>query len=197
MYNSIIDFIENDTTKIKKILEKYLFAGNTLRFEEDLMHVMIEFGRKIYQECLKEIEENIRQSEFRKKNYYVEHKADRRTLLTTFGNLQIERAYYKPKNGGKSVYFLDKYVGLAPHDKVSLAVKNTIHELEVELEEEIPVQKKKIKNLHIQADEDLWLEVQQYIYDNYDTEYLEKSKFVLDQYDNMIWGNIFTRQPHI
>ena len=154
MYNSIIDFIENDTTKIKKILEKYLFAGNTLRFEEDLMHVMIEFGRKIYQECLKEIEENIRQSEFRKKNYYVEHKADRRTLLTTFGNLEIERAYYKPKNGGKSVYLLNKYVGLAPHDKVSLAVKNTIHELEVELEEEIPVQKKKIKNLHIQADED-------------------------------------------
>lgn len=94
------------------ILEKYLFAGNTLRFEEDLMHVMIEFGRKIYQECLKEIEENIRQSEFRKKNYYVEHKADRRTLLTTFGNLEIE------------------------------------------LEEEISVQKKKIKNLHIQADED-------------------------------------------
>ena len=234
MYNSIIDFIENDTTKIKKNLEKYLFAGNTLRFEEDLMHVMIEFGRKIYQECLKEIEENIRQSEFRKKNYYVEHKADRRTLLTTFGNLEIERAYYKPKNGGKSVYLLDKYVGLAPHDKVSLAVKtkfveeavetsyqkggekacmtedvvskqtvkNTIHELEVELEEEIPVQKKKIKNLHIQADEDLWLEVQQYIYDNYDTEYLEnvyiagdgapwivagcrvleKSKFVLDKY---------------
>ena len=154
MYNSIIDFIENDTTKIKKILEKYLFAGNTLRFEEDLMHVMIEFGRKIYQECLKEIEENIRQSEFRKKNYYVEHKADRRTLLTTFGNLQIERAYYKPKNGGKSVYLLDKYVGLAPHNKVSLAVKNTIHELEVELEEEITIQKKKIKNLHIQADED-------------------------------------------
>ena len=234
MYNSIIDFIENDTTKIKKIPEKYLFAGNTPRFEEDLMHVMIEFGRKIYQECLKEIEENIRQSEFRKKNYYVAYKADRRTLLTTFGNLEIERTYYKPKNGGKSVYLLDKYVGLVPHDKVSLAiktkfveeavetsyqkggekacmtedvvskqtVKNTIHELEVELEEEITVQKKKIKNLHIQADEDLWLEVQQYIYDNYDTEYLEnvyiagdgapwivagcrvleKSKFVLDKY---------------
>ena len=48
-----------------------------------------------------------------------------------------------------------------------------------------------------ERNEDLWLEVQQYIYDNYDTEYLEKRKFVLDQYDNMIWGNIFTRQPHI
>ena len=73
----------------------------------------------------------IRQSD-RKAHVYVEHKADRRTLLTTFGNLQIERAYYKPKNGGKSVYFLDKYVGLAPHDKVSLAVKTKFVEEAVE-----------------------------------------------------------------
>ena len=50
MYNSIIDFTENDTTKIRKILEKYPFSGNVLRFEEDLMRVLIEFGRKIYQE---------------------------------------------------------------------------------------------------------------------------------------------------
>ncbi len=56
-------------TKKRKGELPYLFAGNMLRFEEDLMHVMIEFGRKIYQECLKEIEESIRQSEFRKKNF--------------------------------------------------------------------------------------------------------------------------------
>ncbi len=55
MYNSIIDFTENDTAKIRKILEKYPFSGNALRFEEDLMRVSIEFDRKIYQECLKEI----------------------------------------------------------------------------------------------------------------------------------------------
>lgn len=93
-------------------------------------------------------------------------------------------------------------------------VKNTIYELEVELEEEIPVQKKKIKNLHIQADEDLWLEVQQYIYDNYDTEYLEnvyiagdgapwivagcrvlgKSKFVLDKKIYSQGNHTFRRQ---
>lgn len=118
MYNSIIDFIENNTTKIKKF-----YARNMLRFEEDLMHVIIELGQKIYQECLKKIEENIRQREIRKKNYYVQHKAERRTLLTTSGNLEIERAYLKSKNGGKSVYLIDKYVGLALHDKVSLVVK--------------------------------------------------------------------------
>ena len=301
MYNSIIEFIENDTTKIEKITKEFLLAGNTLRFEENLMEAMVELGRKIYQECLEKVEQSIKESEFRKQKYYVEHKADKRTLLTIFGNIEIERAYYKPKCGGKSVYLLDQYVGIESHDKVSLAVKtrsleeaietsyrkggesacmtkdmvskqtvkNIIHTLEVDLEEEVPVEKKRIKNLHIQADEDhvalqfyknkgdlkitesgrksntampklillyedivcdgkegckrhkligkkyfgglyeggeknedLWLEVQQYIYDNYDMEYLEnvyiagdgapwivagcqvleKSKFVLDKY---------------
>ena len=50
MYNSIIEFIENDTTKIEKITKEFLLAGNTLRFEENLMEAMVELGRKIYQE---------------------------------------------------------------------------------------------------------------------------------------------------
>lgn len=301
MYNSIIEFIKNDTTKIEKITKEFLLAGNMLRFEENLMEAMVELGRNIYQECLENVEQSIRESEVRKKEYYVEHKADKRTLLTIFGNIEIERAYYKPKCGGKSIYLLDQYIGIEPHDKVSLAVKtrsleeavetsyrkggesacmtedvvskqtvkNVIHSLEVELEKELPAEKKKIKNLHIQADEDhvalqflktkgdiqknengrknntampnlilvyedivldgkegckrhklvgkkyfsglyeggeknedLWLEVQQYIYDTYDMDYLEnvyiagdgaawivagchvleKSKFVLDKY---------------
>lgn len=301
MYNSIIQFIENDTKKISKLISEFLLDGNTLRFEEGLHEAMVELGRRIYQECLESIEATIRESEFRKQNYYVEHKADPRTILTIFGNIEIKRAYYRPKAGGKCEYLLDKYVGIDSHDKVSLAalsralkeavetsyrkggeeacmtsdmiskqtVKNTIHQLEVELPEVIPETKKKIKNLHIQADEDhvslqfhkergdlktsesgrktntampklillyedidydgkvgceryklvgkkyfgglyegserneeLWMEVQQYIYDNYDTEYLEnvyiagdgaqwivagckvveKSKFVLDKF---------------
>ena len=106
MYNSIIEFIENDTTKIEKITKEFLLAGNTLRFEENLMEAMVELGRKIYQECLEKVEQSIKESEFRKQKYYVEHKADKRTLLTIFGNIEIERAYYKPKCGGKSVYLV-------------------------------------------------------------------------------------------
>ena len=65
-----------------------------------------------------------------------------------------------------------------------------------------------------ERNEDLWLEVQQYIYDNYDTEYLETYilpemghhgslqdagywKRVSLYWTNIIWENIFTRQPHI
>lgn len=148
-------------------------------------------------------------------------------VKTKFVEEAVETSYQK---GGEKACMTEDVVS-------KQTVKNTIHELEVELEEEIPVQKKKIKNLHIQADEDhvalqfskkkgdltvnemgrksntampklillyedLWLEVQQYIYNNYDTEYLEnvyiagdgapwivagcrgleKSKFVLDKY---------------
>lgn len=301
MYNSIIEFIEKDTTKIEKFIKESLLSGNMMRFEEELLDTVLEFGRSLYQEILESIEQTIRNSEFRKQSYHVEHKEDRRTLLTRFGNIEVKRAYYAPKHGGKRIYLLDKYVGMDSNDKVSQAalaqalreavetsyrkggeeacltgdvvtkqtVKKLIHGLEVEMPEDIPEKKKRIKKLHIQADEDhvalqfyekkgdlpisengrksntvmpklillyedieeegkpgskryrltgkhyfggvyegaeanedLWLEVQQYIYDSYDTEYLEnvyiagdgapwivsgcqvleKSKFVLDKF---------------
>lgn len=186
MYNSIIQFIEKDTPKIEKLMTEHLLSGNMLRFEEGLMDTILEFGRELYQEVLESVEKTIRDSTFRRQNYYVEHKEDRRTLLTRFGNIEIKRAYYTPKSGGKGVYLLDKYIGIESNDKVSQAaltsalreavetsyrkggeeacmtsdiitkqtVKNQIHELEVEMPEDIPEQKKKIKTLHIQADED-------------------------------------------
>ena len=45
-----------------------------------------------------------------------------------------------------------------------------------------------------ERNEDLWLEVQQYIYDNYDTGYWKRVSLY---WTNIIWENIFTRQPHI
>ena len=314
MYNSIIEFIEKDTTKIEKFIKESLLSGNMMRFEEELLDTVLEFGRSLYQEILESIEQTIRNSEFRKQSYHVEHKEDRRTLLTRFGNIEVKRAYYAPKHGGKRIYLLDKYVGMDSNDKVSQealaqalreavetsyrkggeeacltgdvvtkqTVKKLIHGLEVEMPEDIPEKKKRIKKLHIQADEDhvalqfyekkgdlqisengrksntvmpklillyedieeegkpgskryrltgkhyfggvyegaeanedLWLEVQQYIYDNYDTEYLEnvyiagdgapwivsgcqvleKSKFVLDKFH--LWKYISAATSHL
>lgn len=314
MYNSIIQFIEKDTKIIEELMTQHLLSGNMLRFEEGLMDTIMEFGRKLYQEVLESVEKTIRDSAFRRQNYYVEHKEDRRTLLTRLGNIEIKRAYYTPKPGGKGVYLLDKYVGIESNDKVSQAaltsalreavetsyrkggeeacltsdiisketVKKLIHGLEIEMPEDIPEQKRKIKSLHIQADEDhvalqfhnekgdlhntgtgrksntampklillyeniiedgkpgcgrfeltgkhyfgglyegaesnedLWLEVQQYIYDHYDTEYLQnvyiagdgapwivagcgildKSKFVLDKFH--LWKYIRKATSHL
>ncbi len=117
----------------------------------------------------------------------------------------VETSYRK---GGEEACLTDDVV-------TKQTVKNLIHDLEVEMPEEIPEKKKQIKTLHIQADEDLWLEVQQYIYDNYDTEYLEnvyiagdgapwivpgcqvleKSKFVLDKFH--LWKYISAATSHL
>lgn len=120
--NSIIEFIEKDTTKIEKSIKESLLSGNMMRFEEKLLDTVIEFGRNLYQEILESIEQTIRNSEFRRQSYHVEHKEDHRTLLTRFGNIEIKRACYTPKHGGKSIYLLDKYIGMEPNDKVSQAV---------------------------------------------------------------------------
>ena len=49
MYNSIIEFIEKDTTKIEKFIKESLLSGNMMRFEEELLDTVLEFGRSLYQ----------------------------------------------------------------------------------------------------------------------------------------------------
>ena len=47
MYNSIIEFIEKDTTKIEKSIKESLLSGNMMRFEEKLLDTVIEFECRI------------------------------------------------------------------------------------------------------------------------------------------------------
>lgn len=42
MYNSIIEFIEKDTTKIEKFIKESLLSGNMMRFEEELLDTVLE-----------------------------------------------------------------------------------------------------------------------------------------------------------
>mgnify|MGYP000761117445 FL=1 len=55
MYNSIIEFIEKDTTKIEKFIKESLLSGNMMRFEEELLDTVLEFGRSLYREIPKGI----------------------------------------------------------------------------------------------------------------------------------------------
>ena len=59
MYNSIIQFIEKDTKKIEKVVAQHLLSGNMIRFEEEFLDTIVEFGRTLYQEILESIESTI------------------------------------------------------------------------------------------------------------------------------------------
>ncbi len=67
------------------------------------------------------MDDYLRKSASRKQNWEIVRK-DRTGLLTSFGQINYERTYFKPKKGGKRQYLVDRIVGIQPHDRVSADV---------------------------------------------------------------------------
>jgi len=118
-----------------------------------------------------------------KKGYVVERKADKREIYTVFGTLEFNRRYYKNKLLGQYEYLLDKAVGIENYDRVSGTVSAALVECASEvsyqksskyvcdgdisrqtvmnkirqikgLKIEAPKEKRKVKYIHVEADED-------------------------------------------
>jgi hypothetical protein len=185
MYNSIQHFNEFGVRKIEAKVKSFINEGKDLAdlvfgVQEDLF----EFGRNILQEVLEDIDEHLRTSGVRKKEWEIVRK-DPASLLTSFGTLKYSRTYFKPKKGGERKYLVDKIVGVEPHDRVSSdvvinaaeeaiessykkggekaayvdeitkqTVMNMIHAIEVEQPAIEVKEKKEIRILYIEADED-------------------------------------------
>ena len=185
MYNSIQHFGEFGVKKIEAKIKSFVNEGKDLAdlvfgLQEDLF----EFGRNILQEVIEDMDQHLRTSGVRKKQWEIVRK-DPATLLTSFGMISYSRTYFKPKRGGKRKYLVDKIIGIDSHDRVSSdvvinaieesiessykkggkkaayvgeitkqAVKNMIHTIEVEQPQVVVEEKKEIRVLYIEADED-------------------------------------------
>ncbi len=185
MYNSIQHFEEFGVKKIEAkikdfIIEKKDLADLVFGLQEDIF----ELGRNILQEVIEDIDENLRTSGVRKKEWEIVRK-DSASILTSFGTLKYKKTYFKPKKGGKREYLVDKIIGIEPHDRVSSdvvinaaeeaiessylkggkkagyveeitkqTVMNIIHSIDVKQPEIEEKENKVIKTLYIEADED-------------------------------------------
>lgn len=185
MYNSIQHFGEFGVKKIEERVKNFIKEGKDLAdlvfgLQEDLF----EFGRNILQEILEDMDDHLRTSGVRKKEWEIVRK-DPTSLLTSFGTLRYSRTYFKLKKGGVRKYLVDKIVGIESHDRVSSdvvinaaeeaiessykkggkkaayveeitkqTVMNIIHTIEVEQPGIEVNEKKDIKILYIEADED-------------------------------------------
>lgn len=119
----------------------------------------------------------------RKKGIVIERKGDKRELYTVFGQLRFRRTYFRDKRNQNYVYLLDKAVGLESYDRVSgtVAVGLVEHAQEAsygessrhvtggavsrqtvmkklrllkDLKIKPPSDKRNVKVLHVDADED-------------------------------------------
>lgn len=184
MYNSIQHFGEFGVKKIEEKIRNFVNEGKDLAdlvfgLQEDLF----EFGRNILQEVIEDMDEHLRKSGLRKKQWEIVRK-DPTTLLTSFGTIRYSRTYFKPKKGGERKYLVDEIVGIDTHDRVSSdvvinaveesiessykkggkkatyvgeiskqTVMNKVHTIEIE-QPKIDMEKKEIRVLYIEADED-------------------------------------------
>jgi hypothetical protein len=185
MYNSIQHFNEFGLREIEEVIKTFVAEKKDLAdFVLDLQEILYELGRSIVTEVLEDMDDYIRNSTERKKQYEIVRK-DPNTLLTSFGMVSYKRTYFKPKAGGHRKYLVDELAGIDPHDRVSAdvvinaieeatqssyrkagtkaaydsdiskqAVMKKVHEIEV-VDAPLPrAEKRTVRVLYIEADED-------------------------------------------
>ncbi len=97
-------------------------------FIKDLKEDLDEVGVMIVKELLEETDEVVKASKDRKRNWYVERKADKRTLLTIFGEVNYQRTYYKNKKTKEYKYLSDELVGINKSDRMDMYLSSEIIE---------------------------------------------------------------------
>ena len=186
MYNSILQFIENDIKEIETIVKEILDGQkDSADLSNEVHKRVLNMGSRLVSEIYEKIDDEIFNSLVRKKKYYVEQKDMPRSLVDVMGNLSFKRRGYVPKAGGEYIYLLDLIMGFDDNDKITMAaaakvleetcdisyeraggkinltdsvskttVKNIVHGTVVEFPLKERAKKKKLKHLHIIADED-------------------------------------------
>lgn len=121
MYNSILHFGENETKIMEKIMMDYISdeSKNLGELVIDLEKSVHKLVRDMIQEMLEDLNEIYRKSQERKKNYYIEKKDEKNTILTSCGEVTYTRTYFRERKTGGFVYLADQAMGITPNMRKS------------------------------------------------------------------------------
>ena len=178
MINSIIQsIIEN-----KDFLEKSIKNNEISMFSRDLRKVFDEAGRKNIVGILETVDKILFENQRRKLEYETKD-LRKRTIITEYGNIEYTRRYYRNKQTKEYVYLADEKLGIEKNERITKDVESKIIEFahdmsyskagkkvvneeiispttvmkklrKEELKVEVSEEKKQIKRLYIEADED-------------------------------------------
>lgn len=182
MINRIIQTIIENKEFLEKSLEESVKASEMSMFSRDLRKIFDEAGRKTIVGILETIDTILFESKKRKQEYETKD-LRKRTVITEYGNIEYLRRYYRNKKTKEYVYLADEKMGIEKNERIMKDVESKIiefahdvsyakagkqvvvneiispttvmkkvrkEELKVETQEE----KKQIKRLYIEADED-------------------------------------------
>mgnify|MGYP001298846271 FL=1 len=126
--NTIIhQIIEKITKDIKDNIEDLMLNSRDIsKFIQNTSKSLDEIGVMIVKEALEMLDEVIRESSKRKREYYIQRRNDRKTLITKFGEVNYERTYYKSKKDGSYRYLSDELVGIYPYERMDLSYESEL-----------------------------------------------------------------------
>lgn len=182
MINSIIQSIIENKDFLEKSLENSIKNNEISMFSRDLRKVFDEAGRKTIVGILETVDKILFENQRRKQEYETKD-IRKRTIITEYGNIEYTRRYYRNKQTKEYVYLADEKLGIEKNERISKDVESKIIELahdisyskagksaireeiispttvmkklrKEELRVETQEEKKQVKRLYIEADED-------------------------------------------
>ena len=119
MDKSIRHFQEISTKVFQKITEEFFknpkdFASFTSGITDELHNL----GRVMIQETLEEMDEMLRESDARKRNWVIENRSDKQ-LVTVLGTVNFKKTFFKNKTTGKTKCLLDQILGLDKNERIA------------------------------------------------------------------------------
>lgn len=182
MINIIIQTIIENKEFLEKSLEESIKNNEISMFSRKLRNVFDEAGRKTLVGILENIDSILFESPRRKIEYETKD-LRKRSLITDYGNIEYTRRYYRNKQTKEYIYLADEKMGIEKNERITKDVESKIIELahdisysktgkkvvgneiispttvmhkvrKEELKVELQEEKKAIKRLYIEADED-------------------------------------------
>ncbi len=129
--------IQQFLDKVINLEEKNLENLNNINFLSDftdnLKEELMKLGREFTKDYLNELEKLIYNSPERKEkynSYQKDSEANKRKLITIFGEIEFSRRYYMEKiNNENKEYLLDKAIGVAENERMLINVEENLLEL--------------------------------------------------------------------
>ena len=140
MDNIIQSISQKVKGEIKKDVIKVLEGGLNLDNIVDSVGIMVnDIAQITLSTIINEINEFVKESPERSKNYHVQRNNDKRTLITRFGELKFERTYYKDIINNSYIYILDELLGIEKYERVeaNLRCEKNREKATLELDERV------------------------------------------------------------
>ena len=155
--NNIIQLIAKKVKReieesVIKVLEGDLNLDNIV---DSVGEMVNDIGAKTILAIIDELNDIIKKSPERSGKYHIHKSKVNRTLITRFGELAFERAYYKNIKENNYVYILDELLGIEKYERIEGNLKgdildkatNVSYEKAAELSTSVPITRETVKRI--------------------------------------------------